>query len=165
MIKLIHSPFPMSAKRPVGSIEERVSIYIVLRPYPFPFKNSPKSFGNVQMWGVWRKEEDEETSLFPNWSEFPDPSVAMDSCIVKHHKGVFADVERKSVKETGYLVCRHSLCGGEPFILVVTGCHPEDIESCDPLRGNEHVLSLSFQLPPVAHSLPYRYGSHRRSKV
>lgn len=36
-------------KRPVSSIEEYVSTYIVLQPYPFPLKNSPKRLGNVQM--------------------------------------------------------------------------------------------------------------------
>lgn len=148
-------PIPDVIQRPVGSIEERVSIYIVLRPYPFPLKNSPKRLDNVQMRRVWRKKEDEELSLFPNRPEFLNPSVAMDGCIVKHHKSVFADAERKIVKETDYPVCCHSLCGGEPFILVVTGYHPEDVESCDPLGRNEH--ALPSQLPPVWH-IAFRTG-------
>lgn len=140
---------PDVGQRPVGGIEERVRTCIVLWPYPFPFQYSPECFRDVQMWGVWRKEEDEETSLLPNWPEFLDPSVAMDGCIVKHHKGVFTDAERKIVKETNYLVCCHSLCSGEPFILVVPGYHSEDIESCHPLGGDKDILSL--QLPPVWH--------------
>ena len=43
------------SQRPVDSIEERICIYIVLRSYPFPLKNSPMCLGNVQMRGVWRK--------------------------------------------------------------------------------------------------------------
>lgn len=151
---LIHSPLDVR-KRPVGSIEEYVSTYIVLRPYPFPLKNSPKRLGNVQMRRVWREKEDEETSLFSNRPEFLNPSVAMDGCIVKHHKGVLGDAERKIVKETDNPVCRHWLCGGEPFILVVTGYYPEDVEPCDPLGRNEHVLPS--QLPPVWH-IAFRTG-------
>lgn len=142
-------------KRPVSSIEEYVSTYIVLQPYPFPLKNSPKRLGNVQMRRVWREKEDEETSLFPNRPEFLNPSVAMDGCIVKRHKGVLGDAERKIVKETDNPVCRHWLCGGEPFILVVTGYYPEDVEPCDPLGRNEHVLPS--QLPPVWH-IAFRTG-------
>ena len=140
-------PIPDVSQCPVGSIKERVSIYIVLRSYPFPLKNSPKCIGNVQMRRVWRKKEDEKSSLFPNIPEFFNPSVAINGCIVKYHKGVLADGERKIVKETDYPVCRHSLCGGESFISVVTGYHSEDVEPSDPLGRNGHVLPS--QLPPV----------------
>ena len=102
-----------------------------------------------------RKKMKSQPSLFPNRPEFLNPSVAMDGYIVKHHKGVLADAEGKIVKETDYTVCRHSLCGGESFISVVTSCHPEDVEPCDPLGRNGHVLPS--QLPPVCH-VAFRTG-------
>ena len=134
---------------PVGGIEEHVRTCIVLWSYPFSFQYSPERLGNVQMRGVWRKEEYKETSLFPNWSEFLDPSVAMDSGIVKHHKSILADTEGKIIKETDDLVCRHSLCSGETLVPIITCYHTEDVEPCNSLGRDEHVLS--FQLPSVRH--------------
>ena len=137
------------SQRSVGCIEKHVSTHVVLWPYPFSFQDSPESLSNVQMRGVWRKEEDEKSSLFPYRSEFLNPPVAMYRGVVKHDKGVLVDAEGKVVKETGNFVSRHPLRSGESFILIVTGYHPEDVEPCDSLGGDEHVLS--FQLPPVWH--------------
>ena len=149
--------YPISdvSQRPVGSIEERICIYIVLRSYPFSLKNSPERLGNVQMRGVWRKEENKETSLFPNWSEFLDPSVAMNGGIVKHHKSILADTERKIVKETDNLIRRHSPFSNETLVSIITCYHTKDIEPCYSLGGNGHVLP--FQLPPVWH-IAFRTG-------
>ena len=137
------------SQRSVGCIEKHVSTHVVLRPYPFSFQDSPECLCNVQMRGVWRKEEDEKASLFPYRSEFLNPPVAMYCGVVKNDKGVLLDAEGKVVKEADNFVSRHPLRSGESFILIVTGYHPEDVEPCDSLRGDEHVLS--FQLPPVWH--------------
>lgn len=136
-------------QRPVGSIEQHVRACIVLWSYPLSFQDSPKSFGDVQMWRVWRQEEKEETSLFPYRAEFLYPLVPMHRGIVKHDKGIPADSKGKVIKEVDYLVCRHPLSSGESFILVVTGYHTEDVDSCNPLGRNEYVLS--FKLPSVWH--------------
>ena len=133
----------------VGCIEKHVSTHVVLWPYPFSFQDSPECLRNVQMRGVWRKKEDEKSSLFPYRPEFLNPPVAMYCGVVKHDEGVLVYAEGKVVKETDNLVSRHPLRSGESFILVVAGYHPEDVEPCDSLRGDEHVLS--FQLPPVWH--------------
>lgn len=53
-------------QRPVGSIEQHVRTCVVLWSYPLSFQNSPKGFGDVKMWRVWRQEEEKETSLFPS---------------------------------------------------------------------------------------------------
>lgn len=131
--------YPISdvSQRPVGSIEERICIYIVLRSYPFPLKNSPERLGNVQMRGVWRKVENKEASLFPNWSEFLDPSVAMNGGIVKHHKSILADTEGKIVKETDNFIRRHSPCCSETLVSIITCYHTKDIEPCYSLGGND----------------------------
>ena len=133
----------------VGGIEEHVCTCVILRSYPFPFQDSPKRFCNVQMWGIWWKEKQEKSSVFPYRSEFLNPLVPMHCCIVKHDKGVLSDTEGEIVKETDNLVCRHPLGSGESLVLVVTCDHTENVESCDPLGRNEHVLSI--QLPTVWH--------------
>ena len=140
---------------PVGGIEEHVRTCVILRPYPFPLQDSPKCLCNVQMWGIWWKEKQEKSSVFPYRSEFLNPLVPMHSSIVKHDKGFLFDTEGELVKETDNLVCRHPLGSGESLVLVVTGDHAENVESCDPLGRNEHVLSI--QLPTVWH-ISFRTG-------
>ena len=141
--------FPDVRQWPVGGIEKHVCTFIVLWPYPLPFQYSPERFGNVQMRGVWRKEENKEASLLPYWPEFLNPSVSVYGSIVKHYKGVLSDAEGKVIKETDNLICRHSLCSGESFILVVTGYHAKDVKSCYSLGGDEGILSI--QLPSIWH--------------
>ena len=140
---------------PVGGIEKHVRACVILWSYPLSFQDSPKRFGNVQMWGVWWQEEEEESSLFPCGPEFLYPPVPMHRGIVKHDKRVLADAEGEVVKKTDNLVCRHPLSSGESFILVFTGYHTEDIEPCDPLGRDGHVLSL--QLPSIWH-IAFRTG-------
>ena len=107
----------------VGGIEEHVCTCVILRSYPFPLQNSPKRFCNNQMWGIWWKEKQEKSSVFPYMPEFLDPLVPMHCGIVKHNKGVLSDTEGEIVKETDNLVCRHPLGSGESLVLVVTGDH------------------------------------------
>jgi len=139
----------------VGCIEEHVCTCVILRSYPFPLQDSPKRFCNVQMWGIWWKEKQKKSSAFPYRSEFLNPLVPMHCSVVKHDKGVLSDTEGEIVKETDNLVCRHPLGSGESLVLVVTGDHADNVESCDPLGRNEHVLSI--QLPTVWH-ISFRTG-------
>lgn len=88
-----------------------------------------------------------KSSVFPYRSAFLNPLVPMHCSIVKHDKGILCDMEGEIVQETDNLVCRHPLGSGESLILVVMGNHAENIESCDPLGRNEHILSV--QLPAV----------------
>lgn len=139
----------------IGGIEKHVCTFIVLWSYPLPLQHSPECFSNVQMRRVWRKEEDKEASLFPYRPEFPDPPVSMHGGIVKHNKSVLSDAEGKVIKVTDNPVSRHSLCSGESFILIVTGYHAKDVESCHSLRRDKGILSI--QLPSVWY-IPLRAG-------
>ena len=118
---------PYISQRPVSGIEKHVRTCVILWSYPLSFQDSPKRFCNVQMWGVWRKEEDKESPLLPYWSEFLNPFVSVYGSIVKHNKCVFSDTEGKFIKETDNLICRHSLCSGESFILIVMSYHAKDV--------------------------------------
>ena len=139
----------------VGGIEEHVCTSVILRPYPFSLQDSPKRFCNVQMWGIWWKEKQKKSSVFPYRSEFLNPLVPMHSSIVKHDKGFLSDSEGEIVKETDNFVCRHPLGSGESLVQVVTGNHAENVESCDPLGRYEYVLSI--KLPTVWH-ISFRTG-------
>ena len=139
----------------IGCIEELVCTCVILRSYPFPLQDSPKRFCNVQMWGIWWKEKQEKSSVFPYRSEFLNPPVPMHSSFVKHDKGVLFDTEGEIVKETDYLLCRHPLGSGKSLVPVVTGNHAKNVESCNSLGRNEHVLSI--QLSTVWH-ISFRTG-------
>ena len=131
----------------VGCIEEHICTCVILRSYPFSLQDSPERFRNVQMRRIWWKEKQKKSSVFPYRSEFLNQLVPMHCSIVEHDKGVLSDAEGEIVQETDNLVCRHPLGSGESLVLVVAGNHAENVESCDPLGRNEHVLS--FQLPTV----------------
>ena len=101
MFKVVNiQPIPDVRQGLVGGIEEHVCTCIVLRPDPFPFEYSPKCLCDVQVWGVWWQEEEEESPLFPYRPEFPDPLVAMHGGIGKHDKGLPVDTEGELIEET-----------------------------------------------------------------
>ena len=136
---------------PVGSIESHVRTCVILWSYPSSFHDFPQSFGNAQMWKVWGLEEEEDLPLFTNRHEFLCPPVQTHCGIVKYDINVLADAKRKVIRKTYYLVCRHPLNSGESFILVVTGSHTEDIESCNLLGRDGYVLHLpSTSALPIA---------------
>ena len=150
MFKVVNiQPLSDVCQRSVGGIEKHVCTYIVLRSDPFSLQDSPKRFCNVQMWRIRRQEEKEESSLFPYRTEFLNPSVAVYRGIVKHDKGLPANMEGEVIKKADDFVCRHPLGGGESLVLVVTGNHPKDVEPRNSLGGDEHVLPV--QLPSVWH--------------
>ena len=63
MFKILNiQSFSYVSQRPVGDIEKHVRTFVILRPYPFSFQDSPECLCNVQMRGVWRKEEDEKAA-------------------------------------------------------------------------------------------------------
>ena len=107
------------------------------------------------MRGVWRKEENKETSPFPNWSEFLDPSVAMNSGIVKHHKSILTDTEGKSLRKLTTLSAVIHLSVVKPSYRLSRVIIPKILSLTTLLGGNGHVLP--FQLPPVWH-IAFRIG-------
>lgn len=87
--------FSHVSQRPVGGIEKHVRTFVILWSYPLPFQDSPKRFCNVQMWGVWRKEEDKEAPLLPYWPEFRFTHAFTDTKLISVCAPAFA-AERPS---------------------------------------------------------------------
>ena len=132
----------------VGGIEKHVRSLVILWSYPLAFQNTPKCFRYIQLWRIWRQEKEEKSSLFPYWAKLFYPLVSMYGSIVKDNKSVYLQVERKIIKETENLICRHLLKCGESIVTVITVNHPKNIESCHPLGG--YVNFLPSQLPTVS---------------
>ena len=140
---------------PVGSIEEAVSARIVLWPDPFAFQHSPQGLCDIQVRGVWRQEENVKSPVFPYRSELPNPSVAMYGGIVQHDECLLAYSEGEVIEESDDLAGRHPLRCSESLIPVASGNHTEDVEPCNSLGRNVHVLS--FKLPSVG-DVPFGTG-------
>lgn len=140
-------PLSYICQSSVGGIEKHVRSYIILWSYPLTFKNTPKCFCNIQLRRVWGQEKEKKSSLLPYWAKFFNFLVSMYGSIVKDNKSIHLQIERKIIKETNNLVCRHLFECSESLVTVITVNHPKDIESCHPLGGDVNILPS--QLPTV----------------
>ncbi len=140
-------PFPYVRQSSIGGIEKHVGSHVILWPYPLSFEDAPECFRDVQLRRIRRQEEEEKTSPLPYWTEFPYLLVPMDGSVVKYDKGIHFQAEGDFIEETYDLVCRHPVECGESLVTVVTVYHPKDVEACDPLGRDIHVLTP--QLPAV----------------
>ena len=134
-------------QRSVGGVEKRVRTHIVLRSDPFPFQYPPECFRNVQVRGIRRQIEEEKTSFLPHGTQLPYFIIAMNRCIVKHHKGIFEHTQGKRIEEIYHLVSIDTFGGCKTLILVLSVNHSEDVEPCASLRCNAHILT--GQLPTI----------------
>ena len=94
---------------PVRSIQQGFCGHIVRRPEPFAFEYAPQCFRNVQMRGIWRQEEKEQSSFFPNGSKPAYEFAPVYFSIVQYKESVFPDPKRKPVEEIRDLVSRDAL--------------------------------------------------------
>lgn len=133
----------------IGRIEQRVCGNIIHRSEPFALEDSPQCLCDIQMWAIWRKEQEEQSSLLPYRAKFPHEFAPMNACIVKYNKCVLADAERKAVYKVGYLVGCHVFSGGESFIPVVAVYHAEDVEPQGSFGRDMDILTA--ELPSVWH--------------
>ena len=78
---------------------------------------------------IWRQKEKKQITLLPYWAKFFHEFTSVYACIVKHYNCFLVDTQRHLVKEISNLFSRYVLHCAEPFILVVTINHSEDVES------------------------------------
>lgn len=134
---------------PVSSVEQGICGKVIRRSEPFSLEYPPQGFSNIQMWGVWRQEEEEKPTFFPYVPEFCKQLSAMDTCVVKNYKRILLDTEREPVKEICDFVGRDALIRGKAFITVVPVNHSEDVEPVSSLRRDKDILTA--ELPAVRH--------------
>ena len=136
-----------SSQSSVDSIEKVVFRDIVSWLYPFPFEDSPKGFSNIEVRGIGRKEKQEESSLFPDGSELPYNSAAMNLGIVKDHKGLLFNFSGKCLKVFGQSLRGDGICGCEALISTPIVHHPVYVEA--PFLFGRDVYLLTREFPPV----------------
>ena len=101
---------------------------IVLRFNPFPFENTPESFGQIQMRRIWRKIEYVESSVLPFLKPFLDFFALMDGRIVKHNNGKSFKSQGKFIHILYEFLAVDVLGGGKAMIPVVPANHAEDVK-------------------------------------
>lgn len=65
ILKVDNKAISHSRQRSVCCIEESVRCDVVTWLNPFSFKHSPKNLGDIELWGIRRKEEQVQPSLLP----------------------------------------------------------------------------------------------------
>lgn len=131
----------------VGGIEERVCVNIMARLNPFGFEYSPQCLGYIQVWRVWRKIKNIESTRSPFFNRFLHQSTRMDTRIIKNDKGRFGNCQREVVDKLGYILRFYALTACEPVVYIVSAEHPEDVEPCG-FHGR-HKDILSGKLPSI----------------
>lgn len=74
-------------------VEKLLSTNIVFRLNPLSLEHSPYGFCNIQVRGVRRKIEQEESSLLPKWSSLLKTLGTMNAGIVQYKKCLFTYFE------------------------------------------------------------------------
>lgn len=133
-----------SSQSPVCGIEELFSRDVILWSEPLGLQYSPKCLDDVEMWRVWRQEEQIQTTPFPNLPQFGSLSAPVYRSIVKHDDRFLLDCEREPVKKVNHLRGADIVLCGESVINIVTADHTEDIQTRCFLGGYMHVLSLEL---------------------
>lgn len=131
----------------IGRIEQGICGKIIHRSEPFALEYSPQCFCNIQMWTIWRKEKEKQTTLLPYRTKFLHEFTPMNACIIKYNKCVLTDAERKTIYKVGNLVGRHVVSGRESLIPVITVHHAEDVESQSSFGRDIDILTA--ELPSV----------------
>ena len=133
----------------MGGVEERVCVNIMAWFNPFGFEYSPQSFSYIQVWRVWRKVENIESTRSPFVNRFLHKSICMDTCIIKNDEGRFGNCKREVVDKLGYILRLYTLTAREPVVYIVPADHPEYVEPCGFHGRHEDILS--GKLPAVWH--------------
>ena len=89
----------------VQRICEMILTQIVLRIKPFFLQFTPKRFGNIQMWGIRRKEEQVQSSVLPIRNPIHYCLGFVYAGIVKYNKSCTADVKRESFQKLQNKFC------------------------------------------------------------
>ncbi len=133
----------------VGCIQQGICGEIIRRSEPFALEDTPKCFGEIEVWAIWREKKEEQSPFLPYRTKLPHESASVDAGIVEDYKGNLADAHRKPVNEVGDLVSGHIISGRKAFISVVTVNHAENVEPQPSFRWNVDILTA--ELPSIWH--------------
>lgn len=147
MFEINRDSFSNISQRSVDCVEECVFRNIILWSNPFSLENPPKCFSNIQMWRIWRKIEQKESTSLPKVTQSFYFSIPVDRGIVKDNKCTFFNFERKPIQKINDFICVDTFCGRESIVSVIAVYHSEDVESMC-LQGRDIDIFVT-KLPAV----------------
>ena len=133
----------------IRGIEEQVCCGVILWSEPLGLQYPPKCLHDIEMWGVWWKEKQEQSPLLPNPSQFHGSLASVDGGVVKHDDRFLSHRKGEAVKKIHDLRCTDAGLCGESVIDIATADHAKYIQSCGSLGWNIDILSL--KLPRIGH--------------
>lgn len=122
-------------------VEKLLSTNIVFRLNPLPLEHSPYGFCNIQVWGISRKIEQEESSLLPKWSSPLKTFGTMNVGIVQYKKCLFTYFKEKVFQELHDFLGIHIFLRAKLETFTFPVYHGKAIQSCRSLRKNTDLFS------------------------
>ncbi len=142
-------------QRSVNGIEQGISRSIIGWLNPFSLKDSPKCFCYVEMRGIRRQEEQEQSSLLPYFSHLHHKFGSVYLGVVQNNKSFLFDRHGEPVKVVNELLRSNALSGGEAMIGIGITDHTEYIEPGLFLRWDTYLLP--WEHPTERH---ITFGTH-----
>lgn len=129
--------------------EQGIFISIVMWLNPFPFQYPPKSFGDIEVWGVRGKIKYVETSVLPSLKTVLHLSAFVYRGVIQNDHGLFANAKRKAIHKFDKLFGVYILLGGETMVCTIAVNHTEDVKSAAFVYGYTEILI--FEFPCIRH--------------
>ena len=104
------------------------------------------------MRGVWRQVKKEKPPFLPNRSQFFHFMIAMNRCIIQHHKGILTHLKGERIKEFDNFIRSNTVGCRKTFVIIFAVNHTKYIHSCTVSRCNVYILT--GKLPTVG-NIPF----------
>ena len=104
------------------------------------------------MRGVWRQVKKEKPPFLPNRSQFFHLMIAMNRCIIQHHKGILTHLKGERIKKFDNFIRSNTVGCRKTFVIIFAVNHTKYIHSCTVLRCNVYILT--GKLPTVG-NIPF----------
>ena len=104
------------------------------------------------MRGVWRQVKKEKPPFLPNRSQFFHLMIAMNRCIIQHHKGILTHLKGERIKKFDNFIRSNTVGCRKTFVIIFAVNHTKYIHSCTVSRCNVYILT--GKLPTVG-NIPF----------
>lgn len=111
-------------------VEKLLLADIIFRSDPLSLEFSPYSFGNVQMWRVYRKKEEIKSSVLPKRDTFLNAFGTMYGGVVKYKESLFAYIEGEVFQKVHDFRRIYLLLRGKLQTFTLPAYHSKTVQAC-----------------------------------
>lgn len=120
MAKINIQVLTQAGQASVSCIKERVLCEIIFRIEPFLFQLSPNRLRNVQMRGIRRQKEKEQSPVLPVGNSLLNGLSLVQAGIVQYNECIFVNLKRKIFQIFQYKLCIDVFFGSLPITLALS---------------------------------------------